>query len=68
MHIWTEGPGGLQFVGSQESDMTECLSIYIHTCVCVCICPSAVSCTHQSSPQFLEAFIYGEEEKSSEEV
>ena len=38
MHIWTEEPGGLQFVGSQESDMTECLSIYIHTCVCVCVC------------------------------
>ena len=26
---WTEEPGGLQFMGSQESDMTEQLSIYV---------------------------------------
>ena len=38
MHVWTEEPGGLQFMGSQESDTTEWLNIYM--CVCVCVCAS----------------------------
>ena len=29
---WTEEPGGLQFIGSQESDMTERLSTAQHMC------------------------------------
>ena len=28
---WTEEPGGLQSVGSQESDMTERLSMHVRT-------------------------------------
>ena len=44
---WSEEPGGLQSMGSQESDMTEQLSTvhthrhrhtHTHTWVCVCVC------------------------------
>ena len=27
--LWTEDPGRLQFMGSQELDMTECLSMHM---------------------------------------
>ena len=27
--LWTEDPGRLQFMGSQELDMTECLSTHM---------------------------------------
>ena len=31
--LWTEEPGGLQSMGSQESDMTEQLSHCHHQCI-----------------------------------
>ena len=44
---WSEEPGRLQSMGSQESDMTEQLSTvrthrHIHTHICMCVC---IKCT-----------------------
>ena len=40
---WTEEPGGLWFMGSQESDMTERAHVFVSVCaflfpLCTCVC------------------------------
>ena len=32
---WTEEPGGLKSMGSQESDMTECAHAHTHTIIII---------------------------------
>ena len=37
--LWTEEPGGLQFMGSQRdmAEVTDCVCVCIYICVCVCM-------------------------------
>ena len=47
---WTEEPGGLQFMGLQEVDLTERLSVHTHRTL-VCMLQFEKHCLMLSGPQ-----------------
>ena len=43
---WTEEPGGLQFMGSQEPDVTESLNTYVHIIRWYAFFPEMFNCSN----------------------